>query len=100
MSTRQKAQITGSSKKRSPSPSSSSSTSSSSSSSSAKPEDDKQEEQKAPEEQPNVPEPSQPEQPVGEPSFYLKLSKRLSKKTPRSEAYASATPSRDESRKL
>ena len=100
MSTRQKTQVTGSSKRRSPSPSSSSSSSSTSSSSSAKPEDDKQEEQKAPEEQPNVPEPLQPEQPVEEPSFHLKLSKRLSKKTPRSEAYASATPSRDEQEAL
>ena len=57
------------------------------------------------EEQPNVPpeesESSQPErQSAVEPSFFLKLSRRLPKKTPRSEAYAmpgsgSATPSKE-----
>ena len=102
MSTRQKAQTkSGSStKKRSPSPSQSSSSGSSSSSSTSsspgKQKDDNQENEEAPEEQPNVPEPPQPkQQPAVEPSPFFRLSKRLSKKTPRSEAFASATPIKD-----
>ena len=92
MSTRQKAQTqTGpSDKRRSPSPSSSSSSSSSSSTSSShgKQRDDEQESKEVPEEQPNVPEPPPPVQPlVVEPSDFYKLSRRLSKKTPSSEAY-------------
>ena len=101
-STRQKAQTKSgpSDKKRSPSPSQSSSSESSSSSSTspspAKQEDDKQESKEAPEEQPNVPEPPQPkQQPAVESSSFYKLSKRLSKKTPRSEAFASANPLKD-----
>ena len=93
MSTRQKAQNKPgpSDKKRSPSPSPSSSSSSSSSTSTSsshgKQKDDEQEIKDAPMEQINVPEPSQPEQQsAGESSMSHRPSRRLSKKTPSSEA--------------
>ena len=93
MSTRQKAQNKPgpSDKKRSPSPSPSSSSSGSSSTSTSsshgKQKDDEQEIRDAPMEQTNVPEPSQPEQQsAGESSVSHRPSRRLSKKTPSSEA--------------
>ena len=102
MSTRQKAQTKSgpSTKKRSPSPSqSSSSGSSSSSSTSSSPsrqKDDEQESKEVPQEQPNVPEsPQQEQQPAVETSVYYKLSKRLSKKTPASEALLPVNPPKD-----
>ena len=102
MSTRQKAQTKSgpSTKKRSPSPSQSSSSDSSSSSSTSsspsKQKDDKQESKEVPEEQPNVPEPPQPEQQSAvETSMFYKLSKRLSKKTPASEALLPVIPFKD-----
>ena len=102
MSTRQKAQTKSgpSTKKRSPSPSQSSSSDSSSSSSTSsspgKQKDDEQESKEVPEEQPNVPEPPQLEQqPAVETSMYYKLSRRLSRKTPSSEALIPVIPSKD-----
>ena len=102
MSTRQKAQTKPgpSTKKRSPSPSQSSSSDSSSSSSTSsspsKQKDDKQESKEVPKEQPNAPEPPQPEQQSAvETSMFYKLSKRLSKKTPASEALSPVIPFKD-----
>ena len=70
--------------------------STSSSSSHDKQRDGTKEDKEASKEQPNVPEPPQPEQqPAVEPSSFYKLSKRLAKKTPRSEAFASANPFKD-----
>ena len=117
MSTRQKAQSTSgpSAKERSPSPSQSSSSDSSSSTSTSsshtKQKDDEPENKEvtqeqsnapepaageAPQEQPNVPASSQSQpQPAVESSMFYKLSKRLSKKTPASEAFSTATPFKD-----
>ena len=93
MSTRQKAQTKteASATPRAPSPShSSSSESSSSSSTSSSPSkgrDDEQEVREVPEEPPVAPEPPpQEQQLVKEPSTFLKLAKRLSRKTPATEA--------------
>ena len=96
MSTRQKAQTKAEAPAtpRAPSPShSSSSESSSSSSTSSSPSkrrDDEQELREVPEEQQVAPEPPlQEQQPIKEPSAFLKLAKRLSGKTPATEALTS-----------
>ena len=101
MSTRQKAQTKPgpSTKQRSPSPSQSSSSessSSSSTSSSPKGRNEEQEGKEIPKEQPNVPEPPSSEQsPAVETSMFYRLSKRLSKKTPASEALTPVAPTKE-----